>query len=81
MALEKPVVAFDLTETRVSCGESALYATPNSEIDLADKILELAGDPELRSQMGQQGRKRVEERLAWPYSVPVLLAAYARATA
>ncbi len=76
MALEKPVVAFDLTETRVSCGGAALYAEPNSEIDLADKILEIAADPELRLRMGQQGRKRMEEQLAWRYSVPNLLAAY-----
>ena len=78
MALEKPVVAFDLTETRVSCGEAALYANPNSVTDLASKILEFADNPELRSQMGQMGRKRVENELAWPYSVPNLLAAYRR---
>jgi glycosyltransferase involved in cell wall biosynthesis len=81
MALAKPVVAFDLTETRVSCGEAALYAEPNSEVDLADKILELADNPELRLRMGEQGRKRVERELAWPYSVPALLAAYEQATA
>jgi glycosyltransferase involved in cell wall biosynthesis len=80
MALGKPVVAFDLTETRVSCGEAALYARPNSEVDLADKILELATDADMREQMGQRGRKRVEEKLAWPYSVPFLLKAYARAS-
>jgi len=79
MALEKPVVAFDLKETRVSCGDSALYATPNSESDLADKILQVARDPALSTAMGQSGRRRVEEQLAWPYSVPVLLAAYERA--
>ncbi len=78
MALEKPVVAFDLVETRVSCGEAALYAEPNSESDLADKIIEIAIDPALRNRMGKQGRKRVEEKLAWPYSVPHLLAAYKR---
>ncbi len=79
MALEKPVVAFDLTETRVSCDNSALYAEPNSVSDLADKILELTYNPELRMRMGQDGRKRVEEKLAWPFSVPKLLAAYERA--
>lgn len=79
MALEKPVIAFDLTETRVSCGEAALYSEPNSEADLADKILELAANQTLRSQMGLLGRKRVEEKLAWSYSVPNLLAAYKRA--
>jgi glycosyltransferase involved in cell wall biosynthesis len=80
MALAKPVVAFDLTETRVSCGEAALYAEPNSEVDLASKILDIAGNSELRDRMGQEGRKKVEDELAWSYSVPKLLAAYERAT-
>ena len=80
MALERPVVAFDLLETRVSCGDSAIYAKPNSEIDLADKIVELANNPDLRDKMGAKGRQRVEETLAWRYSVPMLLAAYARAS-
>lgn len=80
MALERPVVAFDLLETRVSCGDSAVYAKPNSEIDLADKIVELANNPDLRDKMGAKGRQRVEETLAWRYSVPMLLAAYARAS-
>lgn len=79
MALEKPVVAFELTETLVSCGEAALYAKSNSEIDLADKILQIAENPEVRLHMGRQGRKRVVEKLAWFYSVPKLLAAYERA--
>ncbi|MCK4789559.1 MAG: glycosyltransferase family 4 protein, partial [Desulfobacteraceae bacterium] len=35
MALEKPVVAYDLVETRYSCGNSALYANPNRNGDLA----------------------------------------------
>ena len=30
MALKKPVVAFNLKETRVSCGDAALYANNNS---------------------------------------------------
>lgn len=81
MALTKPVVAFDLTETRVSCGDAAMYAEPNSEVDLADKILQLAEDADLRARLGSLGQRRVEEQLAWRYSVPMLLAAYAQASA
>jgi glycosyltransferase involved in cell wall biosynthesis len=76
MALGKPVVAFDLTETRVSCGEAALYAQPNEVSDLAAKILQLADHPEQRQEMALLGRARVEEQLAWQYSIPPLLAAY-----
>ena len=76
MALEKPVVAFDLKETRVSCGDAAMYATPNDTIGLAEKIVYLADNPGLRAQMAQVGKERVEKRLSWDYSVPHLIAAY-----
>ena len=35
--------------------------------------------PDERKRMGEFGRKRVEEALAWDYSVENLLAAYERA--
>lgn len=76
MALEKPVIAFDLKETRVSCGDAALYAKTNEVTDLADKIIYLTNNPELRSNMAKAGRERVEKKLAWDYSVPYLLGAY-----
>ena len=79
MALCKPVVAFDLEETRVSCGDAALYATPNVVPELADRILALADDPARRAELGRRGRARVEATLAWPYSIPPLLEAYAHA--
>jgi glycosyltransferase involved in cell wall biosynthesis len=76
MALGRPIVQFDLTEGRVSAGLSSLYAKPNDVADLADQIEELLENPTLRLQMGQYGRRRVEEQLAWKYSVPILLDAY-----
>lgn len=79
MALEKPVIAFDLKETRVSCGNAALYVTPNNTIELADKILYLANNSKLRTIMGRIGRERVENKLAWNYSIPNLLSAYEHA--
>lgn len=79
MALGKPVVAFDLKETRVSCGDAALYATPNDVSNLADTILRLAGDPALRRELGRAGRTRVKQVLSWSHSIPNLLAAYEHA--
>jgi len=76
MALEKPVVAFDLKETRVSGGDAALYAEPDSVEDLADKILHLADRPALRKELGERGRKRVEEVLCWEHSEEALREAY-----
>ena len=81
MALEKPVVAFDLKETRVSGGDAVLYAEPNDTSDLADKIVYLADQPEKRAEMGRAGHERVLGSLAWRYSVPHLRAAYAYSVA
>jgi glycosyltransferase involved in cell wall biosynthesis len=80
MALGKPIVQFDVTEGRFSAGEASLYAKPNDAVDMAEKILELLDNPTKRDQMGNFGRTRVENELAWTYEAPKLLAAYARAT-
>jgi glycosyltransferase involved in cell wall biosynthesis len=73
-----PVVGYDLTENRVSAGPAALFATPNREADLANRILELLDDPARRREMGRAGQERVRSVLAWEHSAPVLLAAYDR---
>jgi glycosyltransferase involved in cell wall biosynthesis len=80
MALGKPIVQFDLTEGRFSAGEAALYSDNTNQVpDFAAKILWLLENPDVRQTMGQFGRKRVEQELAWEYSVGNLLAAYRRA--
>ena len=71
-----PVVAFDLHETRVSAGEAGRYAAANSDAALAAEIGALLDDPVLRATMGETGRRRVTEALAWDHSVGPLLAAY-----
>jgi glycosyltransferase involved in cell wall biosynthesis len=76
MALEKPIVAFDLTEHRYSARDAAVYVQPNDEREMARTLAELIDDPERRRAMGAYGRQRVEQELAWPNSVPNLLAAY-----
>jgi len=76
MALEKPIVQFDLTEGRASALDASLYARQNDAADFAEKILELLDDPERRTRMGTFGKERVEKDLAWEYSERVLLRAY-----
>ena len=76
MALAKPIVQFDLTEGRYSAGEASLYAAPNDAVDLANKIIELLGDPQRRERMGVYGRERVQNELSWDYEAPKLLEAY-----
>ena len=71
-----PVVQFDLTEGRISAGLASAYAQPNDASELGSKIEDLLENPTLRRQMGEYGRRRVEEKLAWKYSIPILLDAY-----
>jgi glycosyltransferase involved in cell wall biosynthesis len=80
MALGKPIVQFDAKEGRFSAQEASLYASKNEGVaDFAAKIIWLLDRPEERKKMGEVGRKRIEEQLAWEYSVPQLLAAYREA--
>src|SRR5882762_9089129 len=80
MALGKPIVQFDSKEGRFSAQEASLYAGKDDGVaDFADKIIWLLDRPEERKKMGEFGRKRIEEQLAWEYSVPELLAAYQKA--
>ena len=78
MAMSRPVVAFDLQETRFSAQEAALYATPNESESFAACIEKLLDDPGLRDRMGAVGRARVEEALSWESSERVLIGAYER---
>ena len=73
-----PVVAYDLTEHRVSAGPAALLVEPNCERALARGISALLDDPARRRHMGEAGRSRVRSDLAGEHSAPVLLAAYDR---
>lgn len=76
LALQKPIVAFDLCEHRVTAQEAALYARPNDELDFARKIVELMDNSKRREQMGRMGRQRVETELAWSHQEQHLLQAY-----
>jgi glycosyltransferase involved in cell wall biosynthesis len=77
MALGKPIVQFNLKEGRFTAGEASLYCDSDDQVnDFANKILWLLEHPEERHKMGEIGRMRVEQKLAWKYSVENLLAAY-----
>jgi glycosyltransferase involved in cell wall biosynthesis len=78
MAMCKPIVAFDLPEYRFTAQEGAVYAHPNDELDFARNIAALMDNPELCLHMGQAGRARVEEALAWHRQAPFLLQVYDR---
>ena len=81
MAMSRPVVAYDLAETRVTAGPAAEYARGDAPEDLARAIDELLDDAERRAAMGRAGRRRIEQGLAWEHSERALLGAYERALA
>ncbi len=64
MALRKPVVALDNGGAReiIEHGKSGLLSLPKDIEHLAENIVTLIKQPELRAQMGQYGRRQVEER-------------------
>jgi glycosyltransferase involved in cell wall biosynthesis len=78
MALGKPVVSFDLKETRTSAGDAAVYVHPNDEAEFAKAIARLMDNPAARSGLGQCGRMRVRNELSWNITSRNLLKAYDR---
>jgi glycosyltransferase involved in cell wall biosynthesis len=80
MALGKPMVSFDLKETRYTAGEAALFVPPNDTRAYAQAIMTLMDDPARRAEMGRYGRRRIEMKLAWNYSAYNLIRAYERLT-
>jgi len=78
MAFGLPVVAFDLRETRVSAADAAVYVRPNDITDYGAAIADLMDDEPRRSRMGQLGRARVEQQLAWSHQERAYLGVYRR---
>lgn len=68
MAFALPVVAFDLTETRITGGEAACYVDPDGA-DAVDRfaraVADLLDDPVRRAEMALAGRRRAERVLDW----------------
>jgi glycosyltransferase involved in cell wall biosynthesis len=76
MAAGKPIVAYDLLETRRTAEGAARYVRPNEVQDFAAKIASLMDAPDLRKSVGETGLRRVRQKLAWHHSVPNLLRVY-----
>jgi glycosyltransferase involved in cell wall biosynthesis len=76
MALGKPIVTYDLKETRWSAQDAALYIKPNDERQFAEGIATLMDRPDLRAQMGEFGRQRIQRDLRWDVVGENLLRAY-----
>src|SRR5204863_1407226 len=70
MAVGKPIVAFDLPESRFSAGQAALFAASNNEKEFAAKLNQLMVSQDLRQYMGVFVRHRLVSDIAWQYSIP-----------
>jgi glycosyltransferase involved in cell wall biosynthesis len=81
MAMELPLVSFDLAEAMVSAGDAAVYAPANDVVKFAQLLDELLDDAERRAEMGRIGRTRVTQELSWDTSAQRLLELYRRVLA
>ena len=81
MAIGRPIVSFDLPESRITAAGAALYAPDADEAAFADHVATLLDDPALRAEMGRRGFERFRDELSWDRSTERLLAAYDSAVA
>jgi glycosyltransferase involved in cell wall biosynthesis len=79
MAMSRPIVSFDLMESRRAAGDAAVYAEADDVAGFAALIDGLLEDPARAAAMGDAGRERAEALLAWEHQERSLLAAYDRA--
>lgn len=75
MALGRPVVAFDLLETRRTAGDTAALVPPGDIEAFADAILHLSENSTERERLADLGRRRANQ-LVWTNSERALLGAY-----
>lgn len=80
MAYCLPSVSFDLHETRVSAGDTALFVEPGNIHAFADAVEMLLDDGELRTQMGLAARRRVVAHLDWRTQAPHYVNVFNRLT-
>jgi glycosyltransferase involved in cell wall biosynthesis len=76
MSAGKPIVAFDMDETRYSSQDSALLIEHGDLMGFAEAIEMLICQPSLREKLGEYGKRRITEVLNWDNSSRELLKAY-----
>ncbi len=67
MSMGKPIIASKLEQIGevIIDGVNGLWMTPGNAAELAQKIILLADDPELRKKLGNEARRICEERHTW----------------
>jgi glycosyltransferase involved in cell wall biosynthesis len=77
LALGKPVVAYDLLESRRTAGDAALFVACDDTAAFAAALRRLAHDPLLRYRLAHDALSRAKRHLTWEHSERALLEAYA----
>jgi glycosyltransferase involved in cell wall biosynthesis len=80
LAAARPVVAYNCDGADEVCLENrtGFLVRPGDLLDLEQKVLRLAGNPELRMRFGQEGRQLVRERFSVQRMVDELHALYGK---
>lgn len=76
MAMQLPIISFDLIESRYTAGEAAIYIQDDDVDAMGAAMTSLIRDPQRRQRMGTIGRQRVEQYLAWDHSRLALVRLY-----
>lgn len=76
MAMGKAIIANDVGEVRNMLGGVGILVKGGSHYSLAEGILRLLNDEELRENLGRFARKRAERRYDWSRTASSLLIAY-----
>lgn len=79
MAMGKPIVAYDLVETRNTAQDAAVYVKPGDEEGYGKLIVKLLDDPERQRRLGEIGQQRILDHLSWEHQHDDLFRAYATA--
>jgi len=76
----RPVIAYELRETRRTAGAAALYAGCDDEAQFARHVAAVAADVGVRESLAEAAQDRVRG-LLWERSEAELLGAYSRLSA
>lgn len=78
MAFRRPIVSFNLLESKRSAAEAAVYVEGDDPRAFAKVLHDLLNDADRRTQMGKVGFERSCTLMGWHHSQNALLSAYSR---
>lgn len=61
MVMEKPILTSSLSFATTVCGDAAMYTDPLNESEIAEKIIQLYQDSNLRKSLVERGKERLKD--------------------